>query len=157
MVAENNTVLDTAAFDLTCALQPVRRAWRKAAAEVVQDADITPSLAAVLLMLYRIGPSVQQKILALEVGINAAALVRMLDKGEALGLLARTDMPEDRRSKAICLLPEGEKLAVKMEDKLLVLRRRLFENIPPDQIRTAVQVLRSLEEKSQAVLNQERS
>ena len=153
-MTQNNTGLDPAAFDLTCALQPVRRAWRKAAAETVQDADISPSLAAVILMLYRIGTRVQQKILALEVGINAAALVRMLDKGEAVGLLERTDIPEDRRSKAISLLPEGEKLAVKMEEKLVVLRRRLFKDIPPDQIRTAVRVLRTLEENSQAFLGE---
>lgn len=152
-MTEKNTELDPAAFDLTCALQPVRRAWRKAAAEVVQDADISPSLAAVLLMLYRVGPHVQQKILALEVGINAAALVRMLDKGEAAGLLERMDMPEDRRSKAISLLPAGKKLAVNMEEKLVVLRRRLFKDIPPDQIQTAVRVLRALEENSRTVLN----
>ncbi len=150
---EDMTQLDQAGYDLTCALTPVRRAWRQAAAEVVQDADMdmSASLAAVILMLYRIGPQVQQKTLALEVGINAAALVRMLDKGEALGLLQRGDVANDRRSKAISLLPQGEELALCLEEKLVLLRRSLFAGLSPAKIQVAVQVLRSLEENAQKV------
>lgn len=155
-MTEENTKWDHAAYELTCALQPVRRAWRQAAANVVQDANISASMAAVLLMLYRIGPHVQQKTLALEVGINAAALVRMLDKGETLGLLQRTDMPEDRRCKAISLLPQGEELALRLEKKLVLLRRTLFEGMTTADIQLAVRVLRSLEEQSQIVLDGER-
>ena len=149
-----NLIFDRAAFDLTSALQPVRRAWRQAAVAAIQDDDISVSLAAVVLMLYRIGPMAQQKNLALEVGINAAALVRMLDKGEDAGLLIRADNPEDRRSKVIRLLPSGEALAIRMEDKLTRLRRRLFHGLPQEKINTAVQVLRFLEEQCQAFLVQ---
>jgi len=106
-------------------------------------------------MIYRIGPMAQQKHIALEVGINAAALVRMLDKGEESGLLVRADNPEDRRSKIISLLPAGKTLAIRMEEKLTRLRCRLFDGVPPDQINTAARVLRLLEERCQAFLVQD--
>ncbi len=154
-MTDENTEFNRAAFDLTTALQPVRRAWRQAAVEAIRDDDISVSLAAVVLMIYRIGPMAQQKHIALEVGINAAALVRMLDKGEESGLLVRADNPEDRRSKIISLLPAGKTLAIRMEEKLTRLRRRLFDGVPPDQINTAARVLRLLEERCQAFLVQD--
>src|SRR3546814_3802012 len=61
--------------------------------------------------------------LALEVGVNPAALVRTLDRGEAAGLLERNAVSGDRRSNAVSLLPKGEKLAKAMERRVADLRQ----------------------------------
>src|SRR3546814_12667970 len=62
---------------------------------------------------------------SLEVGVNPAALVRTLDRGEAAGLLERNAVSGDRRSNAVSLLPKGEKLAKAMERRVADLRREI--------------------------------
>src|SRR3546814_3820481 len=97
-----------------------------------------------LILTSRLGPAVPQKELALEVGVNPAALVRTLDRGEAAGLLERNAVSGDRRSNAVSLLPKGEKLAKAMERRVADLRRALLSNLPPEEIETATRILRTL-------------
>src|SRR3546814_4340735 len=77
---------------------------------------------------------------SLEVGVNPAALVRTLDRGEAAGLLERNAVSGDRRSNAVSLLPKGEKLAKAMERRVADLRRALPSNLPPEEIETATRI-----------------
>src|SRR3546814_1400381 len=93
-------------FDLTNAVQPVRRACVQAASVIIADFGLSTSLGTVVILTSRLGPAVPQKELALEVGVNPAALVRTLDRGEAAGLLERNAVSGDRRSNAVSLLPD---------------------------------------------------
>src|SRR3546814_11035606 len=104
----------------------------------------------VVILTARLGPAVPQKELALEVGVNPAALVRTLDRGEAAGLLERNAVSGDRRSNAVSLLPKGEKLAKAMERRVADLRRALLSNLPPEEIATATSIPRQLEERAHA-------
>ncbi|QKS01971.1 MarR family transcriptional regulator [Sphingomonas sp. CL5.1] len=117
---------------------------------------LSTSLATVVLLASRLGPHVQQKILALELGINPAALVRLLDQGEAAGVLVRNDVEGDRRSKAIELLPEGRRLAERMERTLAELRRQLLGDVPRAEIDAATRMLRLLEERAARWLRDDR-
>ncbi len=134
--------------DLTSALLPARRAWIQAADNAMGVREASTSLTIVALMVSRLGPDVQQKTLAREIGVNAAAIVHLLDQGEEAGLLTRTELPEDRRCKGINLLPKGQALAEGMEVRLCDLRRELLADVPAEDIATATRVLRLLEERS---------
>src|SRR3546814_12964170 len=94
------------------------------------NSGLSVSVAAFVVLVARLGPGVQQKVLAIEAGVNPAALVRTLDQGEAAGLLTRRDVPENRRIKVIDLLPEGQKLAQQMEASLAALRKKVLGDIP---------------------------
>src|SRR3546814_13214637 len=90
---------DSILFDLTSAVQPVRRAWVQAASVIIADFGLSTSLGTVVILTSRLGPAVPQKELALEGGVNPAALVRTLDRGEAAGLLERTRSDKRRVGK----------------------------------------------------------
>ncbi|WP_217482586.1 MarR family winged helix-turn-helix transcriptional regulator [Sphingomonas sp. CL5.1] len=147
---------DASLYAFTNSLQPVRRAWTQAAGRVLAGMGLSTSLATVVLLASRLGPHVQQKILALELGINPAALVRLLDQGEAAGVLVRNDVEGDRRSKAIELLPEGRRLAERMERTLAELRRQLLGDVPRAEIDAATRMLRLLEERAARWLRDDR-
>ena len=139
---------DSRLHELTNALQPVRRAWVQAATRQLTGIDVSTSLATVILFASRLGRTSHQRALAVELGVNPAALVRLLDHGEAMGLLIRRDAIEDRRSKIIELLPEGQRLAVFIEETLSKLRRDLLGDIPEADVETAIRVLRLIEERA---------
>ncbi len=139
--------IDERLFAFTNALQPVRRAWVQAARRELAATGLSASLASVVLLTSRLGPGVQQKTLALEIGVNPAALVRLLDQGEAAGLLIRSAIEGDRRCKAIDLLPEGKRRAEEMERSLAALRRDLLGDLPVEDVETATRILRLLEDR----------
>jgi len=144
-------------YALTNALQPVRRAWVQAAGRVLAGTGLSTSLATTVLLASRLGPGVSQKTLALELGVTPAALVRLLDQGEAAGLLARKGVDGDRRSNAIDLLAEGHRLAGQMEQTLATLRQDLLGDLPSGDVDTATRVLRLLEERVVAWLHEDRA
>ncbi|SHK11630.1 MarR family transcriptional regulator, transcriptional regulator for hemolysin [Roseomonas rosea] len=144
-------------YIFTNAIQPARRAWHQAASAAIEGTGLSISLASVLLFASRLGPGVQQKTLATEVGIDPAAMVRLLDQGEAAALLVRRDVPGDRRSKVIHLLPKGQRLADRLEETLARLREKLLKGIPAEELDTATRVLRLFEERIKALLESDRA
>lgn len=134
-------------FSFTAAIQPARRAWTQAAATVLADESLTMSLAVVILLAHR-QADLHQKMLADEVGVNPAAVVRLLDQGEAAGLLDRHDAPADRRIKLVKLTRKGKQVAGRLEKAASALRVQLLGDIPQADVDTATRVLRQLEERS---------
>ena len=134
--------------ELTSALLPARRAWIQAADNAMGVREASTSLTILALMVSRLGPNVQQKTLAREIGINAAAIVHLIDQGENAEYLTRAESFEDRRCKAINLLPKGQALVDEMEMRLRKLRQNLLADLPAEDITTATRVLRLLEKRS---------
>ncbi len=151
------TATPAALYALTTAIQPVRRAWWKAATIALEGSGLSVSLATVVLLVYRHGGGVRQGVLAEDAGVNPAALVRTLDQAEEARLLARRGAAGDRRAKGVHLLPEGERLALIMEANIAELRRRLLGDLPQDEIETATRVLRQFEERIGAFLQDART
>jgi MarR family transcriptional regulator for hemolysin len=139
------TAGDQLCFDLTNALQRVRRAWNQAAALALASAEISTSLATSVLFVFRLGDGVQQSLLASEIGVNPAAMVRTLALAERAGLLERRGVVGDRRAKGIYLLPEGRRIAEEIERELACLRGDLLGDIPTADIEIATRVLRAWE------------
>jgi MarR family transcriptional regulator for hemolysin len=115
------------------------------------------SLAAPVLVVSRLGDGALQHVIAEQIGVHPAALVRTLDLAEEGGLLERRTVPGNRRLRAIYLLPEGRRLAVKMEHALTTLRMTLLKDISKSEIDTAARVLQVLEERARHYAEQERS
>ncbi len=143
---------DALQFELTNALQPVRRAWVQVASNVMTELGLSSSLGTAVILISRLGPAVPQKELALEVGVNPSALVRTLDQGEAAELLKRSTLSGDRRSNTVSLLPKGAEQAEAIEQRLVELRRALLDDLPQKDVETAQRVLRTLEVRAQAHL-----
>ena len=144
-------------YALTNSLQPVRRAWQQAAGAALAASGLSASVATVILLVSRLGDGVRQHVLAEEVGVNPAALVRTLDQAEEAQLLERRGVPGNRRVRAIFLLPEGRRLAVAMEETVTTLRETLLGDIPREDIDIAVRVLRTFEERARRHFEEERA
>ena len=140
------TTGDQLRYDLTNALQPARRAWNQAATLALSAAGISVSLATPVLFVFRLGDGVQQNALAIEIGVNPAAMVRTLALAERGGLLERRPVPGDRRAKGVYLLDEGRRVAEKIEHELARVRREMFSDIPTADIEIATRVLRHWEQ-----------
>jgi MarR family transcriptional regulator for hemolysin len=141
---------DRTLFDFTIAIPPARRAWTQAIGIALTDDKLPMSLAVAIVLAGRLGAEAYQHVLAAEIGINPAALVRVLDQGEAMGLLKRCDVPGNRRTKSVELLPAGKAVAEKTEATLTALRARMLRGTPLEDVKTATRVLRSLEAQSLA-------
>jgi MarR family transcriptional regulator, transcriptional regulator for hemolysin len=135
-------------YALTNALQPVRRAWVQAVGRIFASTNVPTPLATAVLLVSRLGPAVKQKDLAVELGVNPAGMVRILDQGEAAGLLVRRSVAGDRRGKVVDLLPQGAQLARQSEEALVALRNELIGDIPSADVELATKVLRLLEERA---------
>jgi MarR family transcriptional regulator for hemolysin len=141
---------DRVLFDFTIAIPPARKAWTQAIGIALTDDKLPMSLAVAIVLTSRMGAAAHQRLLAAEIGINPAALVRVLDQGESAGLLKRCDVPGNRRTKTVELLPAGQALADKMEKTLTALRARMLRALSLQDVETATRVLRALEAESLA-------
>ena len=71
--------------------------------------DITPGQFGVLIMIKE-NEGLSQSDLGTAVGIDRSTMVAVIDRLESRGLVIRAPSPNDRRSYALRLSPEGEKL-----------------------------------------------
>ena len=141
-------------FELTNALQPIRRVWVQAVSLALADFGLPASL----ILASRHGDKgVRQNALAEEVGVNPGGMVRILDQAEAANLLERRDSPEDRRIKTIHVMPKGRDLAKKMEKAVTRLRDDLLGDLPSQDIETTTRTLRLFEERIGQFLQQART
>lgn len=143
-------------FAFTNAIQPARRALLQVVTRAVEQTGLSPSLAMAVLLSSRRGRDASQKDIAQELGVHPAALVRTLDQAEELGLLSRVSSPTDRRSKEIVLTEEGERIAGRMERDLNEMRVKVLGDLPMGDLKIATRMLRILEERSAAFLEEVR-
>jgi MarR family transcriptional regulator for hemolysin len=135
-------------YAFTNALQPTLRVWKQAVAQVIPNSDISTSLATVVILVNRHPQGINQRDLAEEIGVNPGALVRLLDQASARGFLTREEVAEDRRFKTLLILPEGAKLARKIEKAVEKLRMELMHDVRPEDIDTATRILRLFEARA---------
>lgn len=130
-------------------LAAVSRGWRKAFDIAVAEQGFTDAKALPLLVLRRQGDSIPQGVLAERVGIEGATIVRIIDELEAEQLIERVADRNDRRIKLIELTESGRKAADRLEQAAEKIRISLLGDLPPQQIASAFEILRALNEKLQ--------
>ena len=130
--------------EFTGALQPLGRAWRKAADRVVASYGLSEATAWPVFHIVRLGDGVRQNTLAEALGIEGASLVRLLDHLCSSGLLERREDPLDRRARTLHLTKEGRQLAARAGEALQELRRELFADVSKADLEATLRVFRSL-------------
>jgi len=89
-------------------------------------------------------PGITQADLADRLTTSPMALTGLLDRMESKDLVKRVDDPSDRRVKRIYLTDGALKLKPDMEAITLELRNRARLGLAPDDIATAINVLRAM-------------
>ncbi len=88
-----------------------------------------------LLSIIRSNPGQPQTRLADAVGLQRSSVVPILDKMEANGIVERRDIAGDRRSKAVYLTAEGEKVVAELTAPALEMERKTVAGLSPDAVK----------------------
>jgi DNA-binding MarR family transcriptional regulator len=102
--------------------------------------DIRPAQYSVLVVIGA-NPGLSQSDIADSLGIERARLVRLLDRLEKRGLTRRLPSPRDRRSHALQLTPEGQKLLKQAKALAATHEARLTERLGADPRRAMLDFL----------------
>ena len=121
----------------------VSRRWRTRLNERVKHLELNQARWIVLLQLSNFGPASQRE-LAERVGVEGPSLVRVLDRLEVQGLVARRPADDDRRVKRIHLTAAAAPVLQQLTEVSNELRRELLADIPAGSIDTALQVLKAI-------------
>lgn len=137
---------------LTVQLVLVARRWRSLLDEhlrtIGQSAARMEALAAIMN-----SPSLSAQVeIARRLRIEGPTMTRMLDTLEKDGLVERLPDPNDRRTKQLRLTPEGEQALEQIFEIADMLRDRLLDGIPAEQIEAQNQFLNQLSRRLDAGL-----
>jgi DNA-binding MarR family transcriptional regulator len=105
------------------------------------DIDIRPAQYSVLVVIAA-NPGLSQSDLAGALGIERARLVRLLDRLERRGLTQRLPSPKDRRSHALQLTAQGQKVLKRAQALAAQHEARLAEKIGTEPRRMMIGLLR---------------
>ncbi len=136
---------DANLLDFTAGLRLIARLYRTAADRLLAQFNLSQATAWPLLVAGRLGDGARQVVLAEQLGVEAASLVRVLDHLEAEGHIERREDPTDRRAKTVHLKPSGTAIYVQVEALLTTFRRNLFTGVSEDEIETCLRVFDKLE------------
>ncbi|MAS03356.1 MAG: MarR family transcriptional regulator [Ahrensia sp.] len=134
------TVAPDLAETFTRTLASVSRQWKRRLDAQFRHLGLSQARWGVILELSRHEDATQIE-LARVLGIEGATLVRLLDGLEAIGLVERHPSPEDRRAKKLALTEPAKMLLEKMKTIAARNRTEILEDVPADDLRTAVRVL----------------
>lgn len=85
--------------------------------------------------------------LAERIGIEAATLVRLIDKMEIEGIVIRNTSETDRRIKHLHLTPAGIETAKRVKAQAIDLRKKLLSEIDPQQLEITLNTLSLIRKK----------
>ena len=106
--------------------------------------DIRPAQYSVLVVIAA-NPGLSQSDLADRLGIERARLVRVLDKLEKRGLTQRLASPTDRRSHALRLTREGQKLLKRATILAAAHEAKLIEKLGAEQRKSMLALLQNFD------------
>ncbi|WP_165184524.1 MarR family winged helix-turn-helix transcriptional regulator [Caulobacter soli] len=116
------------------------RIYRREVNRILVEHHLSDARALPVLYIARSGGGMRQGHLAEELGVEGPSLVRVLDQLCAAGLVERRDDPKDGRAKTLHLTPEGDALAVIIEDAIQDLRTRFLADVSTEDLAAAVRV-----------------
>lgn len=108
--------------------------------------DLRPAQFSTLVLLKH-RPGLKQSEVAAALGIQRANFVALFDLLEQRGLAERRPYARDRRSYALHLTPEGERLAARAQEIECAHERQLEQILGPDGRATLLLLLRQLVER----------
>jgi MarR family transcriptional regulator, transcriptional regulator for hemolysin len=115
------------------------RLYRSAVDQCAHRCDLTLASAWPLVLIGR-NKGIRHGVLAEMVGIEAASLIRVIDRLVSDELVLRTEDTQDRRAKILCLTEEGCKHADQIEALLAQLRLQIFSDLPIEDLEACSRV-----------------
>lgn len=102
--------------------------------------DITPGQFGVLILI-RENTGLSQSELGTAVGIDRSTMVAVIDRLEGRGWVVRAPSPSDRRSYALELSPEGERLVEELIPKVRAHERQMARDLSKEQQQQLIDLL----------------
>jgi MarR family transcriptional regulator for hemolysin len=128
----------------------VSRAWRYEMNRALKPLGLNLSMRLVLLQLQRNPDGLMQADLARSLGIEGPTLVRLLDKLEQKGWIARIASAEDRRRKYTVLTPDAAAQVRIIEQLSDTLREKMMAGLSIEQLAQCAQAMTRMRNNLQA-------
>lgn len=128
----------------------VSRAWRYEMNRALKPLGLNLSMRLVLVQLQRNPEGLMQLDLARNLGIEGPTLVRLLDKLEQKGWIARISDEEDRRRKYTVLTPEAADQVRIIEQLSDELREKMMAGLSIEQLDQCAQIMTRIRDNLQA-------
>ena len=128
----------------------VSRAWRYEMNLALKPLGLNLSMRLVLVQLQRNPEGLMQVDLARSLGIEGPTLVRLLDKLEQKGWIARISDEEDRRRKYTVLTPEAAGQVRIIEQLSDELREKMMAGLSIEQLDQCAQIMTRIRNNLQA-------
>lgn len=146
--AKGGRVLDQLAeddlHDFARELVVVARRWRTRLDEQLKVLGLSEARWAALYWLWQSPEGLSQTVLAERAGVESPTLVRTLDLLCEAGLVERRSCAYDRRAKVVVLTPAAMPIIHQLDAVAAELRRELMAELTPQELSTALTVLRKL-------------
>lgn len=105
--------------------------------------DMTPGQFGVLIMIKE-NEGLSQSDLGSAVGIDRSTMVAVIDRLESRGLVIRAPSPNDRRSYALRLSPEGEKLLDELIPRIQAHDKAMVKDLSTEEQAQLIDFLRRI-------------
>lgn len=115
----------------------------------LKDFDISPGRFGVLVLISA-NPGMTQSLLAAATQLDRSTMVAVIDQLEARGLVERRASPTDRRSNALVLTAEGEKLLKLMKRRIKQHEARIAATMTAAETAKLVDLLTRIRTRLQA-------
>lgn len=112
-------------------------------AQEIQEFRVTPIQYSTLQALNN-KPGIDQKTLAATIGIDTSTIVGVLDRLEARGLVVRTVVPNDRRSRLIEPTEEGREMLAQLLPRVVKSQDRLLATLSPADAKHLMRIMQLL-------------
>ena len=125
--------------------------WRRLLDTRLRPEGLSQATWRTLFFVSRATNGIQQKDLAVAIGIEGPSLVRLLDRLESEGLLERQISPEDRRGKIVDLTELGENRVLEIQGVAEGVRLELLDGITADRLATCLHVFECIKRNAERV------
>lgn len=112
----------------------VFRKWRRYIDDEFRSVGFTDATRTPLITLHEHPEGMRQRDLALRLGLEPSALVRVIALLTERGLVTWTSDPEDRRSKCILLTPQGKDAAEMIIARSMEIERRFLAEVTKEEL-----------------------
>ncbi len=123
--------------------------WRRLLDARLRPEGFSQATWRTLFFVSRAADGIQQKDLAVAIGIEGPSLVRLLDLLESEGLLERQVSPGDRRGRIIHLTGVGRNRVLGIQGVADGVRLELLDGIAEDQLATCLDVFECIKRNAE--------
>lgn len=127
------------------ALHGTARAWRQAVDRRLKSLGVSQASWMTITIAAKARSPLSQSELAVQLAVEGATMVAMIDRLVKAGLVAREPSTTDRRVKRVVVTAEGYRLYDRVKAVAAAVRKELLAKVDPKSIEAATVVLETLQ------------